>query len=61
MVTKEQIEKWKVEIEEYKDKYNSLYPGNKPSEKCMKSFCDINNIPWPLPKVESDVEYDFLM
>jgi hypothetical protein len=51
----EQIERWKEAIQEYKNKYSAMFDGKAPGEKCMASFCKLNGIPWPLPRIE--IEY----
>ena len=58
-MSEDQIKAWKVEIEKYKEVYAGLYPGLKPSDKLIASFCNIRGIPWPLPVVEDDLP-DFL-
>ena len=64
-VTEKQLQAWKDRIENYKKTYAGMYPGNKPSEKLIQSFCQIYGIPWPLPSIEQpkdepEEEWDFL-
>lgn len=60
-ITAEQIQAWQNKIEAYKEKYASLYPQDKPTEKCLISFCKLNGIPWPLPQMQTEEnEWDFL-
>lgn len=61
-VTAEKIQQWKDAINRYKEKYASMYPGKQASDKLVKSFCNINGIPWPLPLAEDiPKEWDFLL
>lgn len=53
-----QIQEWKDKVDGYKKTYYGMY-GKHPSEKLIMSFCNIYNIPWPLPKPE-DIDLDFL-
>lgn len=52
MDNQEQIQAWRQSIQRYKDTHSMLYNGKLPSEKLKESFCQINKIPWPLPRVE---------
>ena len=61
----EQIERWKESIQQYKETYGRMFNGKQPGEKCIMSHCKLNNIPYPLPKIEIDhfvpspAEYSF--
>jgi hypothetical protein len=57
VASREQIAVWKEMIAEYESWYKGQY-GCRPGNKCMDSFCKLNNIPQPLP--EPDDEFDFL-
>jgi hypothetical protein len=61
VATEAQIQAWKAEINAYKDKYSGMSSGKRLSDKLVKSFCDIYNIPWRLPSAdEIPDELDFL-
>jgi len=59
-LTQEQLKVWQNKIDSYKSVYSSMYPGIRPTEKCMKSFCELNGIPWPLPLAEPEEDWSFL-
>lgn len=55
----DQIAKWKEMIAEYVSWYKEQY-GCLPGDKCMRSFCELNRIPQPLPEPDDKCEFDFL-
>lgn len=60
-ISEDQINKWQEDIDGYKAKYATMYPQTKPTETCVRSFCKLHGIPWPLPADKDTTdEWDFL-